>query len=122
MSIFKSRPTTNPTLERQRAQQAAFERQRAAGQPLQALPDQPVTFFTEGLPIEGRPGEYAGGKPLAPPPVPTVVPGADQAAAIAAAGKQRKRAALGGLRARPLPRPGALTGVARTTARALIGY
>lgn len=54
------------------------------------------------------------------PAPPIVNPGADMATAIGAGQRQRKRAALGGLTARPLPKPGNVGSAARP--KTLIGY
>lgn len=59
----------------------------------------------------------AGTPPIAPP---IVSPGADQAAAANAGTKQRKKAALGSLAPRTLPKAGAIAQPARP--KSLIGY
>lgn len=58
---------------------------------------------------------------LGVPTPPKVDTAADQAAAVGAGNRQRKKAAIGELATRPLPKPGALAGV-RLNPKHLSGY
>lgn len=66
------------------------------------------------------PGPTENGTPADMPQPPAVNPGGDLAQANAAGAKQRKRAALGGLMTRPLPKAGAM--VPKTRPKTLTGY